>query len=234
MPPDSSLGRVPVRQPPQGVTSNFVHPVTLSNEVITVSIVSLTLALILLCTRLYATLRITRSASYDDTASVCAWIFSLVYASLIIASRKHSRHTWDTPLSFVIRSYLKIVLAETIFLAVGFLFAKISILLLYRRLFALSRISRYCIYSAIAWTTMIASLAIIVDVALCAPEPGKSFSVHTGRRCESQAIWSVTQGCLNVLLDFFILYIPIPIVWKLQMDRRKKIGVSAVFLTGFM
>lgn len=234
LPPDASLDEIPVRHPPQGLTSDFVHPVTLSTEIITASVVSLALALILLCIRLYATLRITRSASYDDSASVCAWIFSLAHAGLIIASRSHSRHSWDIPLSFITPSYLKIVLSETIILAVGFLFAKISILLFYQRLFTLSRVSRYCVYIAMAWTTVISSSAIIVDVALCAPRSGESFSIFTGRRCERQTIWSVTQGCLNVLLDFFILYIPIPILWKVQMDRRKKIGVSAVFLTGFI
>lgn len=234
LPRDLSLDKVPVAHPPQGVTSDFVHPVTLSTEIVTVSIISLTLALILLCIRLYATLRITRSASYDDTAVACASIFSLAYVSLIIADRKYSRHAWDTPLSFYTRSSLKVILSETIILAIGFLCAKTSILLLFRRLFALSRSSRYCVYIGIVWTTIIASLAITIDAALCAPRSGESFDFHIGQRCQRQKIWSVVQGCSNILLDFFILYIPIPMVWKLQLDRGKKIGVSAIFLTGFM
>ena len=35
-------------------------------------------------------------------------------------------------------------------------------------------------------------------------------------------------------VDFYLLYLPLPIVWKLQMDRKRKLGVIAIFLTGLM
>ena len=35
-------------------------------------------------------------------------------------------------------------------------------------------------------------------------------------------------------LDFYLLYLPLPIVWKLQMERKRKLGVITIFLTGLM
>lgn len=36
----------------------------------------------------------------------------------------------------------------------------------------------------------------------------------------------------NLLTDILILAMPIPIVWSLQLDRHKKIGVCGLFLLG--
>lgn len=38
----------------------------------------------------------------------------------------------------------------------------------------------------------------------------------------------------NPILDVFILALPQPIVWKLQLPRQAKIGLAITFLTGSM
>lgn len=68
---------IPLMAPPDGVQSNFVNPVTLENEIIAIGTVSSALAVTLLCMRIYSTLKITRSAWYDDVATVLAAVFSL-------------------------------------------------------------------------------------------------------------------------------------------------------------
>ena len=40
------------------------------------------------------------------------------------------------------------------------------------------------------------------------------------------------QGICNILTDFGLLILPVPMVWKLQMSLRKKLGVAMVFATG--
>ena len=37
-----------------------------------------------------------------------------------------------------------------------------------------------------------------------------------------------------MLLDFYIFYLPIPMVLELQMGQKQKIGVMAIFMTGLM
>lgn len=68
-----------VNEPPPGVKSDFVNPVTLAHSIVAISATTSVLAVALLLVRLYSTLRITRSASYDDGASVLALVFSLAY-----------------------------------------------------------------------------------------------------------------------------------------------------------
>lgn len=226
---------LPSMASPPGVKSNFVNPVTLADEIIAVTATTSILALVLLSIRLYSTLRITRSASYDDSASILAMIFSLAYIGLIISTKNYARHGWDLPISAYTAGYFKIILSETIIAALGFLFSKVSVLLLLFRLFSPTRKFRYLVFIGIIWATTISLTTSVVAGALCAPWPGESFSSLTvARRCTHQGIWAVVQGALNVALDFYILYLPIPLVWQLQMGQRRKIGVTAIFMTGFM
>jgi hypothetical protein len=70
---------IPLTQPPLGVVPNFVNPVSLAHPIVAVSVITSVLAVILVSIRLCSTLRITRSASYDDGACVLALIFTLAY-----------------------------------------------------------------------------------------------------------------------------------------------------------
>ena len=70
---------IPSATPPPGIEPNFINPVTFAQIIVAVSAATLVLVVVLLSIRLYSTLRITRSASYDDGASVLALIFSLAY-----------------------------------------------------------------------------------------------------------------------------------------------------------
>ncbi|KAL9630535.1 MAG: hypothetical protein Q9164_006366 [Protoblastenia rupestris] len=221
--------------PPSGVEPNFADPVTLADATVAVSITMLVLAVVLLSLRLYSTLRITRSASYDDGVSVLAMMFSIAYIGLIISIKDNARHGWDLPISGYTASYSKVILPEIIFIALGFLFSKVSILLLLFRLFSPTQKFRYLIYVGITWATLISLTSLITAGALCAPRSGESFSSLTvAERCSRQKTWAVVQGALNMSLDFYILYLPIPMVWKLQMEQKRKIGVTAIFMTGFM
>lgn len=235
IPPGLSLDMIPSEPPPLGVQPNFLHPLTLGNEIIAVSVVTSVLAVVFLCTRLYSTLRITRSAWYDDITTVLATVFSLAYVALIIHTRDHSRHGWDLPISAFTSTFFKIILAETLVCALSIFLSKLSILLLLYRLFAVDKKFRYCVYIGILWVSLILIATVVVVLVLCVPRSGEAFSsLQVVERCTHQDIWAVIQGPLNVLLDFYILYIPIPILWKLKLGQRKKIGVIAIFMTGFM
>ena len=235
IPPEMSLDMVPSMAPPPGVIPNFINPVTLANPILAVCITTSVLAVLLLCMRLYSTTRITRSASYDDAAVVIALVLSLCYAGLVISVRDKARHGWDLPLSAYNVSLAKIVFTEQIFAALSLLFSKASILLLLFRLFAPTRWFRHMIYLGIAWATLISVISIIVASVLCAPRHGEGFADLTvAERCVHETTWAVVQGASDVVLDFFIIYLPIPMLWKLNMELQRKIGVMAIFLTGFV
>ena len=45
-------------------------------------------------------------------------------------------------------------------------------------------------------------------------------------------VFTVVSGIINVMTDFYVLILPIAMVWSLQLTTRRKIGVIAIFLAG--
>jgi len=115
------------------------------------------------------------------------------------------------------------------------LMAKLSLLLLYLQIFRPNVRLRYCIYLTIGLISIFYSATFIAYAVLSIPRPGQSqleamLSVNTARDIPL----GITQGVVNVITDFLIFCLPIPVVWKLQLPRRKKVGVLAMFMTGLL
>ena len=75
----------------------------------------------------------------------------------------------------------------------------------------------------------------IAYAILSIPRPGQSqlaaiLSVNTARDIPL----GITQGAVGVATDFVVLCLPIPVVWRLQLPLRKKLGILAIFMTGLL
>lgn len=44
----------------------------------------------------------------------------------------------------------------------------------------------------------------------------------------------IASGYINIVTDFMILILPIPMVWSLQLAQRMKIAVLTMFMTGIL
>ena len=80
-------------------------------------------------------------------------------------------------------------------------------------------------------------VAQIIGAAItCVPKPGVSWVVTDNtHRCRVTAdLFGVVMGAIAVFTDLFVISIPLPVVWRLRMSVRKKIGVSVIFLTGLL
>lgn len=219
---NSSLS--PLEPPPPGIISNFTNPVTLASAIISISVTSSALAFVLLSMRLHSTTRVTRSVGADDYTAITAFILCLAFESLVIHQRNYARHTWDLPISSLETiSNTRMMFAESTTKALSLLFSKVSILILFFRIFSVSQRLRYAIYFGIFTTALACALSIVVTAVNC---PSDS--------CSTPFKWAVAKGTLNVFLDFYILGLPIPTLWKLNMGMKKKVGAIGIFITGLM
>ena len=114
-------------------------------------------------------------------------------------------------------------------------FAKLSLFLLYLRLFLPNQWTRILIYFGILATLLLYTATTVAFGVLCIPRPGESW-VESGfsPRCRSSFVLTYIQGIFNVVSDLYLLILPIPVVWQLQMPSKKKIGVCAIFMTGIL
>ena len=164
-------------EPGYGVTGNHNgSPEALVSAILIIDPILLVLAFLHLSLRLYATLRITGSAGFDDYTCIVAFIFLVLYTGLVVGTRQYARHEWDLGPATNTARFPKIALTETIFGSLALFFSKLSLLLLLFRLFSPNRWTRYLIYLGISFATSIAVTSIVVDGALCIPHLAQSFN----------------------------------------------------------
>ena len=112
---------------------------------------------------------------------------------------------------------------------------KLSVVLLYRRIFVGSLFNRYSLIMCaliILWSASFlftSAFACGTNIAYLwrGPATMKEYCLDVG------AV-NLGFGVSDVSIDIMILVTPIPIVWKLKMSMANKIGLMAVFLLGLL
>ena len=107
---------------------------------------------------------------------------------------------------------------------------KISLLLLYRRIF-ISRRLFFMIYAVGAVITVWAIAAGAVSIFECTPI---SASWLGGGHCVDLKLDATAYLIVDILTSFVVWAMPIPMVWKLHLSTGHKIALTIVFLMGLL
>ena len=110
---------------------------------------------------------------------------------------------------------------------------KISVLLLYHRLFSVNVRVRYLIWAGIflqvigyiAFTGCAIGIEVICSTATAA---------ETNAFCLNNYKVTYTQSLFSFLTDVYVLLLPIGVVAGLQLSPRRKVGVIMIFMTGLL
>ena len=125
--------------------------------------------------------------------------------------------------------------ANLVFNCFGLYGAKMSILLLYIRIFSIQRSTRWATFTTMAFVFLTFCFAMIADAVNRAPPAGKSFDKVNLMRDETvQPTINIILGYLNLALDVLIFIIPIRASWNLQLGLTWKIKMLLIFSTGLL
>lgn len=117
-------------------------------------------------------------------------------------------------------------------------FIKLSLFVLYLEIFGLLRWLRYLAFVGMIITGFFYFGSMVAFLALCSPRNGHSqiayITALASPQCLKSQPLSIITGAVGVISDLYLVILPLPAVWSLQLPLRRKIGVSAMFLTGFM
>ena len=108
---------------------------------------------------------------------------------------------------------------------------KLSILFFYVRLFPYQKF-RYFAYANMAYTIAWGIATWIVNLTVCSPIAYYYDKTIIGGTCKDQSISGSVNGALSLLGDISILALPLPMIWKLHMNTRRKIALCGIFLLG--
>lgn len=178
---------------------------------------------------MYAALSILGKHQWDVVAS------KFNSHSIIVRLSNHKLDNQDFNVLISDRMQLFVIGLEMGYNVVIF-FVKLTLLLLYLHLFSVSRQIRIFIYIGIASIFTVYAGTTIVDGASCIPRPGKTWSeAFLDPRCVAQTQnMTYIVGSFGIISDFYILSLPIPLILRMQLPRKQKIGVFALFMTGLL
>jgi len=108
---------------------------------------------------------------------------------------------------------------------------KLSILLLYRRIFTTNNPHfKYALYSIASILVGWAVAGFFSTVFQCWPV--HTIWDHTGDECIDLVPALVALATINTLLNGAVLILPLPMLWNLRISLQQKIGVCGIFVLG--
>lgn len=115
-------------------------------------------------------------------------------------------------------------------------FIKTSVLLLYRKIFGPEPHMRTLVYVGIGYLFITNAVATVLFGALCAPRPGERYLTRYSKpECFNNVDnLAIAIAVENLIADVFLLVLPLPIIWKLQMSPKRKYALICLFMTGFL
>ncbi|KAL8816842.1 MAG: hypothetical protein Q9191_008257 [Dirinaria sp. TL-2023a] len=116
--------------------------------------------------------------------------------------------------------------AVLIFEKITYTSIKLSVLFFYRRIFFHMKSFRIANDILIVLVTVWGTVFLFSEAFLCKADS------HHGHPCAPQEWASLWFAITDVLTDIAILVLPYPCIRMLQMSRRDKIGLSAIFFLG--
>ncbi|KAG6357984.1 hypothetical protein INS49_013867 [Diaporthe citri] len=196
------------------------------------------IAYVALGLRLYAR-RITKQAfGLDDLFAGLAVIFTTIGVGLVahVTDLGMGRHTIVAVVEHIenFDALNKMIIASSAMYAPVIFCIKASAIFLYRRIFPSRRLHLVCSI-ILAFTALYALTAVFVLTIPCLPPVQPTVEAPVAQlKCSDRYLISILLFFLitNVVLDAIILCLPLPLIWRLQTNLRRKLQLTLVFCLG--
>ncbi|TVY30661.1 hypothetical protein LHYA1_G001155 [Lachnellula hyalina] len=175
---------------------------------------------------------LTRSYGWDDWAIVSALVFAygFLFTTIIVATVGKAGHHLVQLSPIELERYLQIALANNVIYNCSITSSKVSILLFYRRVFAIPAFQLATkIVGALVFGYFVSAVCGLIFAYNPIQSQWKFWLPHT--TIDNKTFW-LAMGIINIFLDVVILCLPQTRVWKLQMTRYRKLLLSLLFLMG--
>ncbi|OQO09229.1 hypothetical protein B0A48_06121 [Cryoendolithus antarcticus] len=191
------------------------------------------IALLSIIIRIATKFKILKGIGTDDVAATLSMVLGLVYSALAIYQTRWGLglHIEDFPSANPVPfSKIQYVGGPIYCLAVlGF---KVSLVASYIRVAGFNR--NYKIFLMVVMAMVIANQVIYTILLSFACRPiAKQWDPTIPGVCIDQLATYFGLGGSSLAFDFIIIVLPFPILRRLQLDTRKKIGLGALFALGF-
>ncbi|KAF2217241.1 hypothetical protein CERZMDRAFT_11067, partial [Cercospora zeae-maydis SCOH1-5] len=218
--------------PPPGIISNLDNPITLDQKPsIVLGIFGIIVATMFMAMRAYTKAFLAHMFGLDDVFLICSWAMSMVVQITIVWMKMNNligKHIWDTSIKQTIARITNIC---SIIYLILMAFAKFSILMFYKRLSPQTWF-RYAVNGMI--TIIVGFTVPLMLMLMFACVPLKKIwdpTVTEGHCIEIGNVYMATAGT-SAATDIIMLFLPMPMLLRLQIPTIQKIGVVLIFSVG--
>ncbi|KAE8360260.1 hypothetical protein BDV27DRAFT_42955 [Aspergillus caelatus] len=201
--------------------------------VVILSIILMVLIILATITRIMSKIIAHQNWWWDDLFAILSVICELVVLSLVLVWRNIGLGYHMSVVASINPEYL-ISGSKYLFIAIFFFDAsvclpKISAVFFYARVFRSNnsafRINLWIIGALVAGWLISAEISTIFQ---CNPI-AKAWNTTLPGTCIKQYDWYLSTAILSTVIDFYILILPIPMIWSLKMSLRRRIYLLICF-----
>ncbi|MCJ1469736.1 hypothetical protein MMC07_008377 [Pseudocyphellaria aurata] len=232
--PNSDPDLTPAGKPPPGVSTNLKNPPSDAYVIVICMVVYLLLTTPIVLARMYTRQFINRHVWWDDYTCVLGLIGLFAVAGLLLKSLDYGNGVdyWNVSVTNAVLysrlySKLEIIARISIFLT------KLSILLLFLRIFVPSHTKKNKIYYSVwivVWFNLLFCLALVFAIVFACVAKHEPL----GPVCSNSYALALTASSINIVSDVIMLIIPLVAIWDLQMAQKRKLGIGLVFAVGML
>ena len=219
---------------PPGQTLDFTGPFTLQPYHALTAVGCITLTSTAVAARLYTKIFIIEKVAWEDFTCIIGWASFMAFIGIEYSIGTHGggTHQWNVVYQDVQYSKQYSNYGDIVY-SLALLFTKLSILLLILRVFCTVRrdLCYWCTQGLIWLNSIFYTVYFFIPIFSCTPRL-KIWAPSTPGSCMNINILYYASAIFNVVSDILMLTVPIFLIWNLQMNIGRKMGVTAIFLIG--
>ncbi|KAK4442526.1 hypothetical protein QBC34DRAFT_454555 [Podospora aff. communis PSN243] len=204
-----------------------------SESLIAIVTCMMCLSTLVLLLRVFARARVQGIASTaDEWTILISWLFSIAFTVNVCVQTKYGlgKHVADLPPTTNFSAALELFYygEATYYITVSL--TKMSILFLYLKLIP-QRSYRVANWTMMAFVALTAATCVVAGIFQCSPIR-RAWRPDVPGTCFNQVALYLSNAGLNILQDIIIYLLPVKTLWSVQLPRKQRIALVAVFVVG--
>ncbi|USW48445.1 hypothetical protein Slin15195_G017640 [Septoria linicola] len=218
---------------------NYENPETRGDTLLVLLVIFSVLVVLACVGRFYSRIIIKHWFGWDDVFIIIALVFTIAMnAVVILANRRYGwdRHIWDVRYTIIQSANIVAFTAKLLFVGAS-TFTRISLICFYYRLIKDSGITWFnnVLHASMFFIVGLGIAFTCIGIWLCNPVQSywifPPMGTHT---CMDEGTATFTIGIFNCVADLLCTLLPIPLVWRLKMPVKHRIGVCFLLGLGFI
>ncbi|KAF2429363.1 hypothetical protein EJ08DRAFT_573853, partial [Tothia fuscella] len=220
-------------------TPNYVNPETRGPDVVILNAVLIAVVTFVVLLRLYVRAYVLRWWGIDDVFIIIALICTMALtACVILANLSYGwdRHLWDLPFREWAGA-LKLAWATKVIFSASACFTRLALLFFYYRLVQDSGMKWFRNMIHFTVFVSISTMLVLIFITIFQCKPIYAFwtvPLPRNSKCLDDGILTLACGIANTIADLLVVLLPIPLIARLDIQPRRRVGAILLVSLGFV